>query len=133
VLVTDIDTDTADLELDWVVPNVHITVKPVLRKKHVLDVRGHNDHHRYFMVSDTRGNGSGNKVWTAWVNRLANISSKLEKFLDRIKPKSNWSILKKIRIPFSKPTRCMKETPPKSKSRVHFQDMLKAKIVPVLY
>eukprot|EP00105_Crassostrea_gigas_P037609 XP_019921757.1 PREDICTED: uncharacterized protein LOC105325922 [Crassostrea gigas] len=55
VLMTDVDPDTVDLELEWVVPNLQVIPVPV-HNEHVLDVRGHNDHHRYFLVSATRGN-----------------------------------------------------------------------------
>lgn len=89
ILVTDIDTDIVDLELEWVVPNLHVIPVPV-HNEHVLDVRGHNDLHRYFMVSTTRGNGSEKKIWTKWMKHLAKNSPVPDQFLQEI-PKSKLS------------------------------------------
>ncbi|XP_048747036.1 uncharacterized protein LOC125659409 [Ostrea edulis] len=94
VLVPDIDIDTVDLELEWVVPNMHVIPEPV-HNELVLDVRGHNDHHRYFMVSITRGNGSRNKIWTKWMKHLAKNSPVPDQFLKEIPPKFNMSMFKK--------------------------------------
>ncbi|XP_061194146.1 uncharacterized protein LOC133202355 [Saccostrea echinata] len=83
VLVADVDTDTVDLELEWVVPIVHVIPEPV-PNEHVLDVRGHNEHHRYYMVSITRSNGSESKIWTKWMKHLAKSSPTPDQFLGEI-------------------------------------------------
>lgn len=90
VLMTDVDPDTVDLELEWVVPNLQVIPVPV-HNEHVLDVRGHNDHHRYFLVSATRGNGSERRVWTKWMKYLAKHNPEPDQFLQEI-PKSRISL-----------------------------------------
>lgn len=90
VLITDIDPDTMDLELEWVVPNLQVIPVPV-HNEHVLDVRDHNDHHRYFLVSSIRGNGSERRVWTKWMKYLAKHNPVPDQFLQEI-PKSRISL-----------------------------------------